>query len=61
MDSEKKPAVEDGFGIYIMTYPGDYQLSTILVRSIQEVSPGMPIMIIPGEGFDLDDHPFDIP
>ena len=50
-----------GFGIYVMTYPGDYHLSTMLVRSIQHVSPDLPIMIIPGEGFDLNDHPFDIP
>ena len=49
------------FGIYVMTYPGDFHLSTILVRSIQEVSPSLPIMIIPGEGFDPSDHPFDIP
>lgn len=51
----------DSFGIYILTYPGDYHLSMILVRSIQQVSPDIPIMIIPGEGFDLNDHPFDIP
>jgi hypothetical protein len=44
-----------------MTYPGDYHLSTMLVRSIQRVSPGIPVMIIPGEGFDLDNHPFDVP
>jgi hypothetical protein len=51
----------EGFGIYVMTYPGDYHLSTMLVRSIQQVSPDLPIMIIPGEGFDLNDHPFDVP
>lgn len=51
----------DKFGIYILTYPGDYHLSSILVRSIQQVSPDIPIMIIPGEGFDLNDHPFDVP
>jgi hypothetical protein len=50
-----------GFGVYVMTYPGDYHLSTMLVRSIQEVSPDIPIMIIPGEGFDHDNHPFDVP
>jgi hypothetical protein len=61
MDSENVTSVADGFGIYILTYPGDYHLSTILVRSVQAVSPAIPIMIIPGEGFDLDDHPFDIP
>lgn len=49
------------FGVYVMTYPGDYHLSTMLVRSIQRVSPQLPVMIIPGEGFDLDDHPFDVP
>ncbi len=53
-------AVED-FGIYILTYPGDFHLSTMLVRSIQQVSPDIPIMIIPGEGFDRSDHPFDVP
>lgn len=49
------------FGIYILTYPGDFHLSTVLVRSIQQVSPGIPVMIIPGEGFDLNNHPFDVP
>jgi hypothetical protein len=48
------------FGIYILTYPGDFHLSAVLVRSIQHVNPDIPIMIIPGEGFDLDDHPFDV-
>ena len=33
----------------------------MLVRSIQQVSPDIPIMIIPGEGFDRNDHPFDVP
>jgi len=51
----------DKFGTYILTYPGDYHLSSILVRSIQQVSPDIPIMIIPGEGFNLNDHPFDVP
>jgi hypothetical protein len=49
------------FGVYILTYPGDFHLSAILVRSIQRVSPGVPIMIIPGEGFERDDHPFEVP
>ena len=49
------------FGVYILTYPGDYHLSSMLVRSIQQVSPAIPIMIIPGEGFDHHDHPFDVP
>ena len=52
---------ENTFGIYIQTYPGDFHLSSMLVRSIQQVSPNIPIMIIPGEGFDLDNHPFDVP
>ena len=52
---------KSAFGIYVLTYPGDYHLSTILIRSIQEVSPDLPVMIIPGEGFDLNDHPFDVP
>ena len=51
----------EGFGIYVMTYPGDFHLSTMLVRSIVDVSPNIPVMIIPGEGFDLDNHPFDVP
>src|SRR5210317_780368 len=52
---------DNSFGVYIQTYPGDYHLSSMLVRSIQQVSPDIPIMIIPGEGFDLDNHPFDVP
>ena len=47
--------------IYILTYPGDYYLSTALVRSLKYFAPGVPIMIIPGEGFDQDDNPFDVP
>jgi hypothetical protein len=49
------------FGIYILTYPGDFHLSCVLVRSIQHVNPDIPIMIIPGEGFDRHDHPFEVP
>jgi hypothetical protein len=49
------------FGVYILTYPGDFHLSSVLVRSIQHVSPDIPIMIIPGEGFDHHDHPFNVP
>ena len=49
------------FGVYILTYPGDFHLSTVLVLSIQKVSPDVPIMIIPGEGFDREDHPFHVP
>jgi hypothetical protein len=49
------------FGVYILTYPGDFHLAKILVCSIRHVSPDVPIMIIPGEGFDRDVHPFDVP
>jgi hypothetical protein len=52
---------EIDFGIYILTYPGDFYLSTALVQSIQHINPNMPIMIIPGEGFDRKDHPFHVP
>lgn len=51
----------EDFGIYVMTYPGDFHLSTVLVHSIKQVNPNLPVMIIPGEGFDLNDHPFDVP
>ncbi len=49
------------FGIYVQTYPGDVHLASILVRSIQEVSPEIPIVIIPGDDFEYDNHPFDVP
>ncbi len=49
------------FGTYILTYPGDYHLSTVLVQSIKRLNPDLPIMIIPGVGFDREDHPFDVP
>jgi hypothetical protein len=49
------------FGVYILTYPGDFHLSVVLVQSIQKVSPSIPIMVIPGEGFDREDHPFHVP
>jgi len=57
------PGIEpDGqFGVYILSYPGDFHLSLVLVRSIQHVSPGVPVMVIPGEGFERDDHPFVVP
>jgi hypothetical protein len=48
------------FGIYILTYPGDFHLSTALIRSIRYFHPGIPMRIIPGEGFDRENHPFDI-
>ncbi|MBL1294523.1 MAG: hypothetical protein COB61_011730 [Thiotrichales bacterium] len=54
--------IEDAnFGIYILTYPGDFHLSTALVESIQYFNPGVPVVIIPGEGFDLASHPFKVP
>jgi hypothetical protein len=59
--NQRNLVTSENFGIYILTYPGDFHLSTIMVRSIQQVSPDLPVMIIPGEGFDLNDHPFDIP
>lgn len=37
------------FSIYILTYPDDFHLSSILVHSIQQVSPDILIMIIPFE------------
>ena len=49
------------FGIYILTYPGDFYLSAVLVRSIKRFNPDDPIMIISGEGFDREHHPFDVP
>ncbi len=48
-------------GIYILTYPGDYHLSKALIRSLKFFNPDIPIMIIPGEGVNRDDHPFDVP
>lgn len=48
-------------GIYILTYPGDFHLSVALVRSLRHFCPHVPIMIIPGEGFDRNNHPFDVP
>jgi hypothetical protein len=49
------------FGVYILTYPGDFHLSRVLVESIRHSNPRLPIMIIPGEGFDRDNHAFDVP
>ena len=49
------------FGIYILTYPGDFHLSYALIGSIRYLHPDVPICIIPGEGFDYQDHPFDVP
>ena len=52
---------ERQFGIYILTYPGDFHLSRVLISSIRHRNPGVPIMIIPGEGLEPDNHPFDVP
>ena len=49
------------FGVYILTYSGDFHLSRVLVQSIRHHNPGVPLMIIPGEGFERADHPFDVP
>jgi hypothetical protein len=49
------------FGIYILTYPGDFHLSLVLVRSLRHLNPDVPIMVIPGEGFERESHPFDVP
>jgi hypothetical protein len=51
----------EGFGIYVLTYPGDFHLSIALINSLKNFHPDIPIVIIPGEGFDLNDHPFDEP
>ena len=40
------------FGIYIQTYPGDFDLASVLIASIQQVSLEIPIMLIPGDDFD---------
>jgi hypothetical protein len=46
------------FGIYVLTYPGDFHLSLPLIRSLKYFHPNIPIMIIPGEGLDRRNHPF---
>ncbi|ELR71254.1 hypothetical protein C900_02869 [Fulvivirga imtechensis AK7] len=46
------------FGIYILTYPGDYHLAQALIKSIRYFNPELPIMIIPGTGFNRQEHPF---
>ena len=51
----------ESFGIYVLTYPGDFHLSIALIKSLKHFNPDIPIIIIPGEGFDLNDHPFDVP
>jgi len=47
-------------GAYILTYPGDFHLSSSLIQSLRHFHPDLPIMIIPGEGFNRADHPFDV-
>jgi hypothetical protein len=49
------------FGVYILTYPGDFHLALVLVQSIRQLNSAVPIVIIPGEGFDGANHPFDVP
>ena len=49
------------FGIYIQTYPGDFDLASVLIASIQQVSLEIPIMLIPGDDFDYENHPFEMP
>jgi hypothetical protein len=49
------------FGVYVLTYPGDFHLSLALVRSIRHLNPDVPVMIIPGEAFDREHHPFEVP
>jgi hypothetical protein len=49
------------FGVYVLTYPGDFHLSLALVQSLRQLNPGVPVMIIPGEGLERDNHPFDVP
>lgn len=48
-------------GVYLLTYPGDYHLSSALIRSLRHFGCDVPIVIIPGEGVDPDDTPFDVP
>ena len=49
------------FGVYVLTYPGDFHLSLALVQSLRQLNPDVPVMIIPGEGFEREDQPFDVP
>lgn len=46
------------FGVAILTYPGDYHLSQVLIKSLEFFNPDIDIAIIPGTGFNRDDHPF---
>ena len=56
----RKPG-DSGFGVYILSYPGDFHLALSLIGSIRYFHPQMPIMIIPGEGFNEGQHPFNVP
>jgi hypothetical protein len=50
------------FGVYILTFPRDYHLAGALINSLKHFAPNVPVMIVPGTGFDGQDHPFgDIP
>jgi hypothetical protein len=50
------------FGVYILTFPRDYHLAGALINSLKHFAPNVPVMIVPGTGFDILDHPFeDIP
>lgn len=60
-ESIDAPAAVGELGFYILTYPGDYHLATALIQSLRHFGCDMPIMIIPGEGVDPNDHPFDVP
>ena len=52
----------NNFGIYILTFPRDYYLAGTLINSLKQYAPDVPIMIVPGSGFDFKNHPFgDIP
>jgi len=52
---------DSDFGIYILSYPGDFHLALSLIGSIRYFHPDMPIMVIPGEGYIEGQHPFDVP
>lgn len=53
---------EHDFGIYILTYPKDFHLCKVLINSLNYFHPNIPVMILPGSGFDVNNHPFnDIP
>ncbi len=45
------------FGIYVLTHPGDYHLSSPLVRSLRYFNPSLPITLVPGDGFEKEPYP----